>query len=277
MTITEEEMKSFGGVRLTFLLVAIFVFPRLVMGHDGWVESSPMVVEKGQPVTLILMHGNHSNEHRSYRLAGKWDAEYMRLYVIDPSGKVDDITSAAVDLGEDAEKVGPKGPKGFHVALFTAKEKGLYTVLARQERVITDEQTGPKLRSVRTARNIFAALPLPTVKEAKKLKSPGPFPGSNDNLEIVPLTNPPGLTSKERVTLEVRFKGKPSPDQVVSVIRKMGGPNSAQDFKTDSHGRISFTAGPADSYLSRVKFDEAGEKNKSSYEATYVFQVFNRP
>jgi hypothetical protein len=51
---------------------------------------------------------------------------------------------------------------------------------------------------------------------------------------------------------------------------------------TDEKGRVTFTVGPADSYLARVKIDEEtprpdGQKDKSSYESTYVFQVFNRP
>ncbi len=46
-------------------------------------------------------------------------------------------------------------------------------------------------------------------------------------------------------------------------------------------GRAAFAAGPADSYLARAKIDERAERSEgqfdlSSYEATYVFQVFNR-
>lgn len=270
-------MKSFSGARLTLLLLAVFVFPRWALGHDGWIEVTPSIVEKGQPVTIALMLGNHSNEHRSYRLAGKWDLEYTRLRVLDPSGKVTDLSSQLLDLGEDPEKTGPKGPKGFHVASLTPKDEGGYVLIARQERVITDAQSGAKLRTVRTARSTLAALLISTVAEAKKVKAFTPVPAGDDNLEILPVTSPFGVTSGDSITLEVRHKGKSSPDRVVTVVRKMAGPTSAQDFTTDSQGRISFVAGPADSYLSRVKFDEARERERASYEATYVFQVFNRP
>jgi uncharacterized GH25 family protein len=270
-------MKRFSEVRLIFLLVAVFVLPRSVLGHDGWIEPGPVMAEKGQPITIALMHGNHSNEHKSFRLAGKWDSQYTRLYVIDPSGKQTDLSSQLIDLGEDPEKTGPKGPKGFHLAAFLAKQAGLYFAVARQERTVTDEQNGSKLRTIRTARSAFMALSVPTVKEAKRLKKFNHWLGSEDNLEIVPLTNPVGLMTEESVALEVRFKGKPSPDRVLSIIRKMGGPASAQDFTTDRQGRVRFVAGPADLYLARVKFDEATELEKASYEATYVFQVFNRP
>ena len=51
---------------------------------------------------------------------------------------------------------------------------------------------------------------------------------------------------------------------------------------TDEKGRVRIAAGAADSYLARAKFDERSERKEgqydlSSYEATYVFQVFNRP
>ena len=56
---------------------------------------------------------------------------------------------------------------------------------------------------------------------------------------------------------------------------------SAQDLKTDSQGRVHVTVDAPDIYLARVKFDEdvrqsSGQSDKNSYEATYVFQVFNR-
>jgi hypothetical protein len=55
-----------------------------------------------------------------------------------------------------------------------------------------------------------------------------------------------------------------------------------QDRATDEKGKVTFAVGPADFYLARAKIDEEsprpdGQKDKSSYESTYVFQVFNRP
>ena len=47
-------------------------------------------------------------------------------------------------------------------------------------------------------------------------------------------------------------------------------------------GELLSPSGPADHYLARVIVAEEnprpdGQVDKSSYEATYVFQVFNRP
>src|SRR5207249_11002201 len=121
---------------LLILIALLFLRPQLAVGHDGWVEITPAIVEKGQVATISLIQGNHSNEHRSYRIAGKWDQKYTTLWVIDPKGNSNTLTDRLVDLGEDDDKVGPKGPKGFFLAPFVPKHDGLYLALARQARTI---------------------------------------------------------------------------------------------------------------------------------------------
>jgi uncharacterized GH25 family protein len=101
-------------------------------------------------------------------------------------------------------------------------------------------------------------------------------------MEFVPVSNPIAVTQNDSVTLELRYKGKPFSNQLVSVIPRLKGPPSAQDLMTDEKGRVKVTTGAADTYLVRAKFDERGERKEgqydlSGYEATYVFQVFNRP
>jgi uncharacterized GH25 family protein len=246
------------------------------LAHDGWIEVAPSLVEKGQPVTVALMHGNHSNEHRSYRLAGKWDLEFTKVSVIAPSGKTTALNM--IDLGEDPEKTGPKGPKGFHVGQFVADEDGVYTVVARQERTL-QHGDGPKFLGIRFARTTFAALAAPTLAEAEKLAFESKPRGGD--LEIVPVTKIVGAVRGAPVTLEVRYKGAPAAGKTVSIVRKIAGAAGAQDLNTDAAGRVTFTPDAADYYLARAKFDEKSERGDgqhdlSSYEATYVFQTFNR-
>ena len=266
---------------LLLFITLSFFHPFSALSHDGWVEISPTIVETGQVATIALIQGNHSNEHRSYRIAGKWDQKYTTVFVFDPQGKQNALTDRLIDLGEDAEKTGPKGPKGFYLAPFTSKEEGLYQALVRQVRTLQRED-GPKFLSIRTAKTAFAALSVPTVVAAKNLKGFDHALGGEDGLEIIPLTNPLGIFSKDSVTLELRHKGKPIGGKEISLIRRIDSAASAQDRATDDKGRVTFVVGPADSYLARVKFDvdsprPDGQIDKSSYEATYVFQVFNRP
>ena len=103
--------------------------------HDGWVEIAPAIVERNQPATIALIQGNHSNEHKSYRIAGKWNAKYVTLAVVEPKGKQISLTDRLFDMGEDEEKIGPKGPKGFHLAPFTPQEDGFFHAYAKQVRI----------------------------------------------------------------------------------------------------------------------------------------------
>jgi uncharacterized GH25 family protein len=276
-------MKFLRAVKIILWLLGALILPHAATAHDGWVEISPSIVEKNQSATIALLLGNHSNEHKSYRIAGKWDQKYTTLVVIDPQGKTNSLTERLIDLGEDDDKVGPKGPKGFFLAQFVPKHDGLYLAVARQTRTV-QQGDGPKLVTVRVAKTAFASFEVPTVAAAKNLKGFDHMIGGDDAVEFIPLDNPLTIFSAGTVNLELRRKGKPIPipGQVITLVRRIDGPASVQEHTTDERGRVTFTVGPADSYLARVQIDEEtprpdGQKDKASYESTYVFQVFNGP
>ena len=52
-------------------LPLFFCQPQRADAHDGWVEVSPSIVEKGQVATISLLHGNHSNERFAVGAGGK--------------------------------------------------------------------------------------------------------------------------------------------------------------------------------------------------------------
>src|SRR5689334_16151700 len=101
----EGKMKFLRKLKIVLCLLGALNLPRVAMAHDGWVEVSPTIVEKNQNATIALIQGNHSNEHRSYRIAGKWDQKYTTLLVVDPKGKQASLTDRLIDFGEDAEAV----------------------------------------------------------------------------------------------------------------------------------------------------------------------------
>ena len=170
-------------LKIFLLISAALILPRSVYSHDGWVEISPSIVEKNQSATIALIQGNHSNEHKSYRIAGKWDQKYTTLVVVDPKAKQNSLTDRLIDFGEDAEAVGPKGPKGFYLASFVPKDEGFYLVLARQARTL-QQGDGPKLVTVRIAKSAFAAFSVPTVAAARSLKGFDHIIAGDDAVEI---------------------------------------------------------------------------------------------
>ena len=274
-------MIGISKASLSLFITLLFFHPFSASSHDGWVEVTPTIVEKGQIATIALIQGNHSNEHKSYRIAGKWDAKNTNLIVIDPSGKQTALTERIIDLGEDEDKVGPKGPKGFYLASYVSNDEGFYQAVARQARSL-QQGDGPKVVTVRIAKTAFAAFKVPTISAAKNLKGFDRLIAGEDGVEFIPVDNPLAVFSGGSMTLELRQKGKPTTGQVVTLVRRIDGFTSVQERATDDKARVTFAIGPADFYLARVKIDEEsprpdGQKDKNSYESTYVFQVFNRP
>ena len=74
-----------------------------------------------------------------------------------------------------------------------------------------------------------------------------------------------------------------SPIKPVSVVGRLNGSASAQDLTTDEKGRVSDHGrrggllSREDSSSTNASERKEGQYDLSSYEATYVFQVFNRP
>jgi len=141
---------------------------------------------------------------------------------------------------------------------------------------------GPKLVTLRIAKTAFAVFKIPTLSAARNLKGFDRLVAGEDGVEFIPVNNPLAVFSGGSITLELHQRGKPAGGQVVTLVRRIDGFASVQERTTDDKGRVTFAVGPADFYLARVKIDEEsarpdGQKDKNSYESTYVFQVFNRP
>ena len=82
--------------RLALLLA--LAAPVAAMGHDTWVQTNTNLVRTGDAVHIDLMLGNHGNEHRDFKLAGKLALEGATLEVI----------------GAGRQPVRPEGPPGRH-------------------------------------------------------------------------------------------------------------------------------------------------------------------
>ena len=179
-------------------------------------------------------------------------------------------------MGEDAEAIGPKGPKGFHLAPFVAKDDGFYQAVARQARTV-QQGDGPKVVTLRIAKTAFAAFKNPTLSAARSLKGFDRLIAGEDGVEFIPLQNPLAVFANGSLAFELRYKGRPLGGQTITLVRRIDGFASVLERTSDEKGRMSFPVGPADSYLVRVKIDEEsaradGLKDKASYESTYVFR-----
>src|ERR1043166_6370140 len=144
--------------------------------HDTWVQTNTNLVRLGDQVHIDLMLGNHGNDHRDFKLAGKIDLAGTTLEVVAPDGKRYDVKDRLTDIGYT-----PK--EGYWTARFAGALPGLYLVAHTSDRVMS---YAPE-RSVRSAETFFVV--------SRSLDNPAPANPGFDRvlghpLELVPLANP---------------------------------------------------------------------------------------
>ena len=229
--------------------------------HDTWLQTNTNLIRTNDAVHIDLMLGNHGNEHRDYKLAGKASIERCTLSVTGPDGKPFDLKDRLVDHGYAPNE-------GYWSTKFVAAKSGLYSV------VQTDDSIFRTTRAVRTARVYFVANPKLDYVQPDQTPYSTPL---GHSLEIVPEVHPvlpmgPGSPIKVRVY----YKGKPRPEAVVSFIPRgetlKEGKDERYERTTDSEGRCSFTPKTGNWYLivtHHVAEDEKGEGyDRTKYGAT---------
>jgi len=141
---------------IVFVLVAVCAIGQ-VAAHDTWIETNTALVRVGDRVDVDLKLGNHGNNHRDFKLAGKQSLEGLSLEVISPTGKRFDLKPELTDLGYT-----PK--EGYWSAAVTTSEAGHYTAVASSDRIVNH---GAPQRNIRSAKTVWLAtksLDKPTAK-----------------------------------------------------------------------------------------------------------------
>ena len=85
--------------RTGIILIGLMIHASPTFAHDTWVQTNINIIRTGDVVHVDLMLGNHGNEHRDFKLAGKTTLEDTVLRVTSPSGKSYDLKSDLVDTG----------------------------------------------------------------------------------------------------------------------------------------------------------------------------------
>lgn len=253
----------------TGLVCAYIVAMSGAVAHDTWVETNTPLVRTGDVVHLDLKLGNHGNNHRDFKLAGRISPEWTSWEVVTPSGTRKSLKSTA-----SATAAGEK--EGYWTTPFVAEEEGVYAVIQSLERVMNH---GKLVRGIRTAKTFFIA--------SKSLDNPNcdlsacgqpqglPF---ELVLESCPLQ---GVAAERPLKVRLLKGGRPLAGAVVSFIPR--GAKLADDFdadyerKTDSEGRAVFTPKAGNLYLVVAHLTAAEEKSAeyeyTSYAATLTVHV----
>jgi uncharacterized GH25 family protein len=236
--------------------------------HDTWVQTNTNVVRAGDNIHIDLMLGNHGNDHRDFKLAGKVSLEGSTLVVVAPDGKRYDLKDRLADTGYTPGE-------GYWAGKFAGKQPGLYTVAHTMDKVVSYAP----VRSIKSAKTYFV---LSKSLDKVPAKNPGFDKPLGHALELVPETNPvTPMGPDTEIKVRLLYKGKPLAKARVSFIPR--GETLTKEFDkryerlTDAKGRASFTPTAGNYYLVVAHLQEPKEKGKdyksTKYSATLTVLV----
>lgn len=233
--------------------------PFELFAHDTWVQVNTSVIRAGDAVHIDLLLGNHGNNHRDFKLAGKIGLEGCRLKVHDPKGRDYDLLDRLVDTGYS-----PK--EGCWTAKFAATAPGLYVVEHALDRVV---QHGRPIRSVRSGKTFFIV--------SKSLdRVPASLAGFErllgHALELVPTANPVApMGPGEKISVRLVFREKPLAGARVSFIPRgetlASGLDPKYERTTDEQGLAEFIPSTGNYYLVVAHY-KADDERGEGYDAT---------
>jgi uncharacterized GH25 family protein len=256
-------------IRIQALAAAIAVVIAVPSrGHDTWVQVSSGAVRQGEVVHVDLFLGNHGNDHRDFKIAGKLRSlEGATLAVIGPSGRRTDLVPDLVDLGTAADE-------GFWSGRFVAAGEGLHCVAHTRDGI----RHGT--RGIKSAKAYFLV--------AERLDAAPPGDAAvplGHPLELVLESHPvldcgPG----REIVVRLLHHGKPLAAERVSFIPRgaklAAGFDAAFERLTDAEGRCRYVPEAGNLLLVVARRTQPEEKaagyDKTAYTATLVLDVPQR-
>jgi uncharacterized GH25 family protein len=255
-------------VRLTICIAASVLPLSAASAHDTWVETNTNIVRTGDAIHVDFKLGNHGNDHRDFKLAGKPKREGCTLEVIAPDGTAYDMRDGLADVGYAPNE-------GYWTTKFVAGRPGLHLVAHRAEQIMT-------YAPVRVVRSGKACFVVSDSLDRVPTENPGFDRVLGHALELVPAANPvTPMGPGETLRVKLRYKGRPLPQTRVSFVPRGvtldGGTDAEYDRTTDADGLVEFTPKTGNVYLvvaHHLEPDEAGEGYESTkYSATLTVFV----
>lgn len=244
-------------LRLT--LLAIWLLAGTAGAHDTWVETNTNLVRTGDAVYIDLRLGNHGNDHRDFKLAGKIDLDACTLRVHAPGGRSLDLLTELIDTGYAPDE-------GYWSGKFTATKPGLYLAEHTLDKVVNH---GRAVRSIKSGKTFFVASD--RLDEVSQ-DHPGYDRVLGHPLELVPMSNPvTPMGPGQKITVRLLHRGKSMGDTRVSFVPRRQA--LAEDFdqeyerRTDEKGEASFMPRTGDQYLI-VAHHRADDERGEGFEAT---------
>lgn len=250
-------------------VVLAWVLSPPARAHDTWVQISAPLVRPGDLVHVDLVLGNHGNDHRDFKIAGKVGLEGVKVEVLGPDSRRTDLVPDMVDLG-----YAPK--EGYWTAGFVPAAAGLYCV----------DHFRQGVRHGALGFKGGKAFFLVSESLDRPAQPVGGLPGPLGHpLEIILETHPVLDAGPDRpIAVRVLWRGEPLTEQRVSFIPR--GTTLAAGFDpdfermTDGQGRCQFTPSEGNRILVVTHLDRPEERgegyDKTTYAATLILDVPQR-
>jgi len=241
---------------LSLAAASLFISSFEALAHDTWVQTNTAVLRRGDSVHIDFMLGNHGNDHRDYKLAGKIGLDAVKLSVVGPD-------SATVDLKDRLKDVGYAQREGYWTAKFSGKQAGLYTVSH------TLDKLHGTTRVIKSAKCYFS---MHENLDAISENLSGHQRPLGHDLELVPLSNPlTGVGPGKEIRVQVLYQKKPLENARVTFIPRgvelAKGFDSHYERLTKSDGIAAFSPEESGYYLVSVHHLEPTQSG-SGYEKT---------
>lgn len=246
------------SVQMALVVVCVIASSQPTFGHDTWVETNTPVIHVNDAIYIDLCLGNHGNQHRDFKLAGKIDLKDCTLEVISPKGVKTDLLPGVIDMG-----LSPK--EGYWKAKYVAADSGLFVVSHTCEKIVNH---GQPLRTVKSGKAYFGV-----GRSGNELPQQGDYSKPLGHaLEIVPLSDPiVGCGPGKEMAIQVLLKGKPLPNARVTFVPRREklreGFDDRFERRTNDEGKASFTPMGGDQILIVTRANN-GEAKGDGYEGT---------
>lgn len=243
-------------IRTSLLAVLLAATPALA--HDTWVETNTNIVRSGDAVYVDLKLGNHGNDHRDFKLAGKPNVEASTLEILTPDG-------TSYDVKGDLRDTGYAPNEGYWTAKFVPVAPGLYMAAHTLDQVVHYAPT----RSIKSAKTFFV---VSNSLDNVPIENPGFDRVLGHPLELVATENPvTPMAPGTAIEVQLLYKGEPLPATRVSFVPRghvlEEGFDENYEAKTDAEGRASFTPKTGNTYLVVAHHQEPTESGEN-YQST---------
>lgn len=249
-----------------FGILAAFALP--LHAHDLWVQTNTNTIPTNDVIHIDLMLGNHGNNHRDFKLAGKADLATLTVHLTTPDQKKIDLKPAMKDMGHTPNE-------GFWSAKYFPEQTGLYTVSLLSDAIMSYAP----IRSIRSARTFFGVVNTLQKPPNSDLNFDKPMGAP---LELVPATNPVMTAERGgRIKAQLLFNQKPLINARIAFIPRgetlKEGFDKNHESRTDENGFVSFEIHEPNYYLMVAQHMEEERKgpgyNSTHYSATLTVYV----